>query len=671
MDAPFLCIGRILNGDWTSWTSEWMVACAYPRHRAFVCAPPPLHIAQTPELIAALNAKRAQEGKPPLTQAEEDAIYADQVDLFVRRGKVQIRPDEYNIENALLVDEMFQEVLKDKLAIEFLNTSYPAVRRAIKRRGELWRIVPEPHSDREIEKLIDESRVAIGERRIYYYNRITGTRYLTCSGFESLGVLTLEDLRRHLIEIAIYSDRRNSKGRPELALLGAANEKPLEMLRAADLSSLPPEKLRELHEAAHRVFVAGCGPVLRHDNPTDKGWKCSMARYLLETTERFLPEEVCLGLSPEFLLKVQWLPGGRIQDRAISLETDLGKYFPNPPAAKPEDRFNDAPDPHEQVRGIIMNFFRAYPDLEYINVGRVVSSLADREGEGGRRGVYLVEVKLKSSDTEIVRIVRLQKWDTWVRLNDPDKTWESAMAESAEYTDYVLDRRLGCQQLGMSVSSRIDYHSFPETYRGCRNAMYGVRIWSVFFVRDYVKGVVTSKIPAHRLREPGYGKVLGRLLGEAAAVNMIVGRASTKGRPWFDDGDEVVNLDEADWPVSITVADPTGAFSEYRGDLLHVTPAYAKPYVDRWEKLHCPSEFLEAYLEGFVKRFEEVQCDYLRRKSALQGLFAHQPKNPKGSFAYRWDCVLDRLERSDARAIAAAIRSAAEQGVAALRAKQP
>jgi hypothetical protein len=212
----------------------------------------------------------------------------------------------------------------------------------------------------------------------------------------------------------------------------------------------------------------------------------------------------------------------------------------------------------------------------------------------------------------------------------------------------------------MRVTQWIARHSFPETYRGNNREMYGRRIWSVFFERDYMAGMVTSKIPGHLLATPGFGNALARLLGEAAAINMIVGRTDTKMRVNFDDGDEVLITDGKGWPQTIIVSDPTGAFTEYKGDLMDDAPHYARSYLRRRDRLEKPQEFLEEFLAGFVKRFEEVQRDYGRRHRALRGLFAHVPKDPTGNFSYRWDCVLNRLEQADARALADRIRAVAE-----------
>ena len=49
----------------------------------------------------------------------------------------------------------------------------------------------------------------------------------------------------------------------------------------------------------------------------------------------------------------------------------------------------------------------------------------------------------------------------------------------------------------------------------------------------------------------------GRLLGRAAAPNLIVGRGDVGGKPLFDDGDEVLLEDAAKMPLEIVVADNT------------------------------------------------------------------------------------------------------------------
>ena len=66
-------------------------------------------------------------------------------------------------------------------------------------------------------------------------------------------------------------------------------------------------------------------------------------------------------------------------------------------------------------------------------------------------------------------------------------------------------------------------------------------IWSTYFQRDYIRGIASDKIPACRFEDPAYALQFARLLGRAAAPNMIVGRCDLNGQVLFDDGDEVVH----------------------------------------------------------------------------------------------------------------------------------
>ena len=50
--------------------------------------------------------------------------------------------------------------------------------------------------------------------------------------------------------------------------------------------------------------------------------------------------------------------------------------------------------------------------------------------------------------------MRLLKWGVWEHL-DEGKELLASIEESDDYTDYWLDRRLGCRQLGMNLASRV------------------------------------------------------------------------------------------------------------------------------------------------------------------------------------------------------------------------
>ncbi len=65
------------------------------------------------------------------------------------------------------------------------------------------------------------SKVGIHGLPIYFYNRLTGTRWLTCQEFENLGKLDDASLARHLQEIADHAIPRNRLGRPEVDFFAA------------------------------------------------------------------------------------------------------------------------------------------------------------------------------------------------------------------------------------------------------------------------------------------------------------------------------------------------------------------------------------------------------------------------------------------------------------------
>jgi len=68
-------------------------------------------------------------------------------------------------------------------------------------------------------------------------------------------------------------------------------------------------------------------------------------------------------------------------------------------------------------------------------------------------------------------------------------------------------------------------------------------------------------------------------------------------------------------------------------------------------------EFAELYLAAFKTRFELIQQEYQRHKHAFDNLFKHRPLDRAGSISYRWQCILLRLEGTDAAQLTTAIRN--------------
>ncbi len=68
-----------------------------------------------------------------------------------------------------------------------------------------------------------------------------------------------------------------------------------------------------------------------------------------------------------------------------------------------------------------------------------------------------------------------------------------------------------------------------------------------------------------------------------------------------------------------------------------------------------PGAFAAAYIESFENRFTALQQEYAKRRCAFDTLFLHERRDESGSFAYRRERVLARMQRTDVRALTALI----------------
>jgi hypothetical protein len=226
-----------------------------------------------------------------------------------------------------------------------------------------------------------------------------------------------------------------------------------------------------------------------------------------------------------------------------------------------------------------------------------------------------------------------------------------------DYTDYVLDRRLGCRRVTMNLPGVMVTSKIRETYRGKQTSAHGRPIWTPYFERDYVHGTATDKLPPERFQREGYALRFAELLGHAAAPNMIVGRCGDDGHIFFDDGDEVLIESEQGLPVELIVTHHTGAFADFRADLARCAAEYADPVNKRAAFLPDRGAFLETYLASFIRNFRHIQEEYRRYRKAFDSLFELRPYDSGGSFAFRWECVLKRLDAADPAALAELIRA--------------
>ena len=625
------------------------IGTVFPRGpNAAVVTLPGIHATQRAAYVEFLNQKRHREGQPPLSRQEESWQWENAVDLIMEDDTVLLRPDPENMPLAFEADDLLQRLVP-KHKIKFLYVQNEKVREAIKRRGECWRITPLPTSAAEMKQMITASKIGLGGRDVYYYNKTTGTRILTYHELAGLGSLDDEQLRQHLVEIQQYSLRANHQGYPEVALLAAERRLITDELARCNFATLDPSKLREVYQQLCEKLRSEVDPAFRQDDPDSDEWRKGMFAALIGQRDETITEETLLGLSPEFFMQIRWLPGGRIVDGELICD----EVFEEPldPEASPQEPLYD-----ETARELIYNLIREYGDLEYVNIGRVVNRLSRRPEFTGRRDVFIAELRQRGAKQDTVSIIRMQKWGVREHL-DKGMSLLHAMFESEEYTEYVLDRRFACRQLGMNLPTRITARKIAEKYVGNWTGPEGITIWSPYFERPYIAGIATDKMPQHRFASAVFSLKFARLLGMAAAANIIVGRCDIQGNVLFDDGDEVVVDDESGMPAEIVVADQTGTFGNYNEPLHRSAAAYAAPVNRRAHYLPEAREFARVYLDAFVERFFTIQHVYRSRRRAFHGLFKNRRYDKGGSFAYRWEQILHRLDQTDPRELRESIRS--------------
>jgi hypothetical protein len=615
--------------------SRVRIATVFPKTGTIVTVPG-THATQRIAYVDALNRDRIAGGLMPLSDSEEEQEWLKAVDLILEDDAILIRPDPANMDVAFEADELLQQITSKK-RIRFLHVLDGQVRDAIKRRGECWRISPLPRSPHEMMKMIESSRIGIAGREIYFYNKSSGTRLLTYQQFKNLAAFPERELREHLAEIQQYLERTNRRGNPEVACFETDTGRVRQAFSGHNFLEIPADTLALVYESLNRTFYDATVPQFREDNPYSPQWRSRMYAALIGQSDKSVSEEELLGLSAEFFMQVEWVPGGRLEDGELMLDP----VFEEEDVPNCNDRICD-----ETARGLIFNFIRDYGDLEYVNIGRVAGSLSGRQSSDGRRGVYLAEIKQRGTEPPILRILRMQKWGVSEHL-DEGKDLLTAILEAEDYTEYILDRRLGCRQLGMNLCPRATSRKIVERYLGRNQRYYGASIWSHYFERDYIPGLATDKIPSSRFQEEAFAMRLARLLGRAAASNLILGRCDLTGRVVFDDGDELVIENAQGLPVDIIVADHTGTFVDYRRDLRESAPAYGRCAERRAALSPNPAGFASAFFHAFEDRFSQVQRDYRRRRRAFDTLFKHKRRDEGGSFAYRWECVLKRLDSSN------------------------
>ena len=609
-----------------------------------------IHATQRIAWIKELNHERLSAGIPKLSNAEIDDEMTHSVDLLFDDQFVLIRPDPYAMDLAFEADELLQ-TLVSKRKIRFLNTQHERVRNALCARGENWRMSRIPCSPEEMTRLIASARAAIDGLPIYFYNPSTGTRFLTLDSFGWLERLEDAPFRAHLREIARHCALRNRFGHPEIDIFPPGCAFTRQAFEALNVEGLSDDALRLAYQKLLETFQQTVPDALKEESSDNIEWRNLMCSALISQPNAVVAEELIPGISPEFYMQIEWLPGARIENEELIFDT----VFEEPDTAPEDPELRALCD--LRAKNVIFNYVRELSNIEYINVGRISRSLSSRSKDFHHRAnVYVVQVKEQNKPASDLHILRFQKWCVSEHL-DEGKDLVRAILEAGDYTEYILDRRLGCRQLGMNLPDKVTSGRIREVYAGTNKQYFGVRCWVVYFERDYIKGNATDQIPARCYANPEFNRRFARLLGQAAATNMVVGRTYSDKRVMFDDGDEVLLLDKEELPDQVVVSDHTGTFTEYQYPLHVCACDYAHPVNSRAAHMPNAREFAEIYLSSFRDGFEGILKEYQRRKRAFDNLFKHLPVDPKGSFAYRWQCILFRLANTSADALVQAIRN--------------
>ena len=589
----------------------------------------------------------------PLTPSEEEAEIAESVDLIFTDDQVLIRPNPDRMDLALRADEVLQTMVP-KRAIRFLNTSSAKVRGALRARGENWRMARQPISQDDMAALIARAKVAIDVLPVYYYNHATGTRFLTANAYTAMKGLSPADFRRQVAEIVAGLNKRNRTGHPEIDLFPAAT--PIEVKRAfrdLKVAELDDEELKSACDRIALDWRMALPAELRDESVANFDWRNAMCHALTAGPNETAVEEqeLVAGLSPEFYRQVEWLPGARIVDGEVIFDPIYDE------AARTQDpellALCDT-----RVKSLLFNTTRLFGRIRYINVGRIAASLARRPIAGDRRGhLYIMQYEEEGEAEPTVMMIRLQKWGVAEHL-DEGKSLLQSILEADEYSDFILDRRLMCRQLGMNLPRHIGYGHFAEKYRG-NNQYNGVSLRTAYFARSYVHGTASDKVPLAKYRNPAWAQKFAFLMGRAAAIDLVVGRRNSITKELlFDQNYEVVTTGADGMPEEIRITDHAGSFVDYERPFADFVAEYAAFATRRKAYVTEYPTFVAAYVEGFRRHLAETQAAYRARRRAFDNLFSDRPYDTNGSGAYRWACALRRLDACDPDALAARLTTA-------------
>lgn len=609
------------------------IGSVFPAYRAIVTVRGihACHIAIMSEFLKLTTPKEAL----PEPAELEYRLCMDAVALLFRGDLIIVRSDPSGMENVFAADRILQGFFP-KERIQFTGLHIPEIRTLLRLRGECWRMSPTPRSGEEIRRYVRASKMQVSTGLSVYYNQPTGGRFLTCDEFMRIRPLIEHDRPEALArlkEILNLSRCINRSGSRELSLLLPDGrqieftelEKTVSLLEALPDSKSADRVLRAFDRFAS-LFAAAAGPELSRDDYHDPVWRRTMFCRLLDINEGEM-EELALKLSPEFHLNVKWLPGASVEGDELRFDSSA----------------------HPRIHGLISHFWEHSGGLLSINIGQIQESLSSRDISGEEREVYLVAMTNREGKDSI-SLLRLMKWDVIHRIK-MGIPLEQAIEETFKYRDYIFDRLYAAARLGFPILT------YREIQLEQRVPGLGP-VPSFFFERPYVTGVVSDKIPLSCYKNPEFIEKLSRLLGLAAAFTLVLGRVSFRtGKVYFDDGDELIQLDLNSIPARLVIIETTGSFTDWTTPIADLLPQILDRFALQLEKA-VSSGVRPNVIKRSVSHFADALCNKLFEtrqalrspSSDLRSLFDDRPTG-QGGIRDRWESIIERLESVDVEAV--------------------
>ena len=302
-----------------------------------------------------------------------------------------------------------------------------------------------PKTPDEMKQMIAASQIAIRGSELYYYSKATGTRLLTCEAF--------------------CATRRPGRGGPAAAPGGnprvlrrrqpprAARRSPSSWPATASRRPIsppttsPPSTPRRSGPSTRRCGRSSATPSRPSSATTTSAnleWRNAMYAALIGEDEKAISEESLLGLSSEFFMQIEWLPGGRIEEGELIFDSvfDLAEETERPRTAAAVRR--EVPRVHLQLRPRVRR-----PGVRQHRPG---GRLAVAPGRN-RRAAATSTSPRSSSTASRTRSSRSSACRSGASASTSTTARRllDAIIQSEEYTEYILDRRLGCRQLGMNL----------------------------------------------------------------------------------------------------------------------------------------------------------------------------------------------------------------------------